>query len=394
MQQLVYINILFRETYDNVLFQWGNEFMSKEQENLMNRIKKISEFDDTSRQYEVDLTHIANKKMNIKLLENILKDPFNDSQYSNDNILKIKYATFYCVNIYHRHQFNKEILDKLWETYADQFKEFKSFNHLKVNRFLLESDLCSDLDKQKDILEKASNDAVKYPNNAGYQHAFAVLFVDIVEKNEQNFEQCRELIETWNSKAFTAINSAIQRDSEYARYYCTKGRILSLMGRYDEADEQIYTAIIKEDSTKVDYAIRISKYQYYKIQNQYKKQLNDLQTQIKNEQEEISRMNNSVISNIETITLFSGIVSFVLGSLHLADGSSTVHAALLIVILMSCLMIVFVAFILLLHSSNKKFNKKSCYFLLIFSIVVIIMAIIIMGVLNDKYHICFFRTRE
>ena len=350
--------------------------------NLKNEIKEIAKLNDTSRDYELELTRIANEINNIADLEDILENSLNDPFFSYETNLKIKYAAFYCINIYHRHQFNKEILDDLWEKYGTQFESFKSYDHLKVSRFWLEMDLCSDLNIQYEMLKTANRDAASYPDNAGYQHVFAVLFVNIVEKNEQDCEQHQELIKKWNRQALTSINTAIGYDPEYAGYYCTKGRILSIMGNYDEADVEFHRAIIKENSAKADYAIIISKYQYYKIQNQYKKQLNNLQTQIKSEQEEINRMNNSVISNIETITLFSGVVSFVLGSLHLADGSSTVHAALLIVILMSCLMIVFVAFILLLHSSDKKFNKNPCYFLLVFSVIVVIISIIIMWLSN------------
>ena len=374
---------------------------------LIHKINEILNDDkiinDVSRDYEVSLTKLVNSGFDINVANNILKSP---STYGLRNVnlsssteptkdFKTLYAIFYCINIYHRHHFNKEKLDVIWNQYFLRFKDkFKSINHLNVNRFLLELNFCSDFKRQEEILKCALNDAIDYPQNAGYQHAFAALFVDIAEKNEKDAKLYDKIVEVWYNDAINAINIAINLDSNYARYYCTKGRMLSMKGKYIEADEQICTAIVKEDSLKTDYAIRINKYQYYRIQNKSKMQLKDIQLQIENEQEEINKMRNSVISNIETIALFSGVVSFILGTLTITNKTSVAHAALLIVVLMSCLMIVFVAFILLLHSSDKKFNKGSCYFLLIFSIIIIIISIIIMGVSNDKYHICFFKTWE
>lgn len=358
------------------------------EEIILKNIKNILYYDgsDTSRDYEVNLTSFVHTDFNIEAANRILDKPNEYNLFNEkDDDLKILYAVFYCINIYHRHNFNNEKLNTLWNKYSSQFEKFESLPHLDINRFLLELNFCNDLDKQQDFLQRASNEAARFHENAGYKHAFALLFVDIIEKNENDVDFYTNLIKDWYSKAINAINSAIQLDPNYARYYCTKGRILSIMGNYKEADEQICTAIVKEDSAKYDYAIIINKYQYYRIQNQSKMQLKNFQCQIENVQEEIDKTSNSIISNIETIALFSGVVSFILGTLTITNETSIAHAALLIVVLMSCLMIVFVAFILLLHSSDKKFNKGSCYFLLVFSI------IIIMGVSNDKNHICFFK---
>lgn len=343
---------------------------------LQNKIESaIGENLDTSREYEVSLTRLVNTDFDISTAESLLHELRDMSN------MKIAYAVFYCVNIYHRSLFNVEKLDEIWTTYSGFFdspESYPSINHLRVNRFRVGLTADTTLRSQEDNLTMAYNLCQKYHNNAGYLHSFCALFASLLELNETSQDNYEKLLEKWKHMALKSVDAAINLDDQYAKYYCTKGRILSARGEYDNADREICMAIAKEDSSRGDYAVRIGDYQYYRLQNQLRRQQNLLNK----EEESINTIKNSIVSNIETIALFSGIISFVLGSLSLADGNTAVHAGLLIFILMGCLTTVFSVFTLLLHAGDSKYKKITALLVAICSLVVSSISVILSGVLN------------
>ena len=250
--------------------------------------------------------------------------------------------------------------------------------HLDVNRFRISLSVNDTHDVQKDYLNKAYRLSQEHPNNAGFLHSFCALFASILEFNENNTDLYNDFLRNWKERALRTVEEAIHRDDSYAKYYCTKGRILSASGEYDKADKEIGMAIAKENSNRPDYAVRISDYQYYRLQNQLRKQ----RSIITEEQESINMIKNSIVSNIETIALFSGIISFVLGSLNLANGSTVVQSELLIVVLMGCLSAVFTVFTLLLHAGDNTYKKRVAIVVMIVSIIISSGAIFLSGVVN------------
>ncbi len=68
------------------------------------------------------------------------------------------------------------------------------------------------------------------------------------------------------------INHAISLDSNYAKFYCTKARILGLKNRYVEAQQLLNLAISLEDSSRADYALTIMTYQNHKLAISIQKQ--------------------------------------------------------------------------------------------------------------------------
>lgn len=338
---------------------------------LQNKIQHaIDNYSDTSRTYEVNLTKIVNTDFKINIAMELLEI------LKKSNKMDEAYAVFYCINIYHRNLFNNDDLDKLWKIYSKDFEKYDSFEHLKINRFRISLLPIATFSEQEEYLKLAYKNKEKYADNAGYIHAFSALFANIIEKNENNLEFREKILKDWNPYALDAVNEAITLDYKYAKYYCTKGRILSAYCEYDKADKAICKAIAMENSTRTDYAVRINDYQYYRLQNQIQKQ----KALIDEEQKSIDNLSRSIVSNIETIALFSGIISFVLGSLKLVDGETAVQACLLIFTLMGCLSAVFSIFILLLHLGDKNYNNKVAINIILVSIIFSIIATILSGV--------------
>ena len=141
----------------------------------------------------------------------------------------------------------------------------------------------------------AFRDAQLLNSNAGYLQAFCNAFATICEKC--NEDDCKQVANIWFERALSSIDKAIMLDPQYAKFYCTKGRILALGGRYTEAIALINQAISKEDSSRSDYALTIAGYQYYKLQIQMRQQRDELQNQISQLQKALSVLNlNTSIS--------------------------------------------------------------------------------------------------
>ena len=205
---------------------------------------------ESARSYELDLTAFAMKLTGHQdLLAQIL-----DGDYPE----RIRYAAFYCNHIILRRIKDFDRLAGLIDSYGPTFDGHKTYDHL-VSLYMIESDALYDYEQ---ILAATYKDSIFFDDNAGFVHLFADVFASIFERGGLRSEE--EYLEKWYEKALAAVETAIELDASYAKYYCTKARILCIAGRYNEAETNINKAISLEVSTRSDYFIRISNYQYYK----------------------------------------------------------------------------------------------------------------------------------
>ena len=152
------------------------------------------------------------------------------------------------------------------------------------------------------------------------------------------------------------------QDSKYAKFYCTHGRLFAVAGRYEEALDYLNKAIDKEDSSKADYPIRIGRYlafaQQIRAQQQNFENRLAADEQLKTVTQAFEdQTKESTTKSMEFLGLFSGIVSFTIGSLTIGSAvaeQSIKHAAGLIIVLMGALMGVFAAFGIILHGAWGK----------------------------------------
>ena len=219
---------------------------------IRNQMREFSLLGEVTREYDKDITTYATKH-NSKPVRDWLKDILNDQT----EIENVKYAAFYLLQIMCRQNKDYTEMKNLFDQYPS-FSNHESFSHL---RFLYQISNVQDLDNDK-LLEQTETHACNFPENAGYIHLFADCFANICE---QSTEAEREtIIDRWGLKALKAVDAAIRLDEPYAKFHCTKARILMFLHRYNEAIRQINLAIDKEDSNRVDYYIRLSDYQHYK----------------------------------------------------------------------------------------------------------------------------------
>lgn len=205
------------------------------------------------RDYEKEISRFANNHTSSESIQAFQELMVEGSEYA--------YEAFFCLATILRHDRD---FSKLWELISNaekrsDLRNHVSFLHIKI-MYETHSESLYDYDQ---LLNSAHQSACELFENSGYHHTFANAFATICEKCLP--EDLNTLVNTWYDSALYCVNKAISLEPDYAKYYCTKARIVSIKHHYEEASELILKAIDKEDSKKSDYALLIGNYQYYRI---------------------------------------------------------------------------------------------------------------------------------
>lgn len=303
--------------------------------------------EDTTREFELTLTMLSVEEES-EALRPCLLELLDDTTRSQD----VRYAAFYTLVILERNNLNNADLNGLFKKYRSQFSEKTSMDHLFLTSVLRQENI-----DFSQYLEIAEASAAQMPTNSGYTHLLAEMVARAVEETEDPV--AREALRTeWYPKGLSAINHAIHHGGGYAKYRCTKGRLLATNGLFDAADAEIRCAIDEEDSSRSDYSIRIGQYQYYRIQVQANKKIFQIQEDSAHMKAEVAQqleaLKGSLMSNVEIIAFFAGIISFIIGSLTLASGHTAREACAMIMALLGCLLGAFSGLGALLHTGDLR----------------------------------------
>ena len=210
--------------------------------------------DERTRDYEVRLTDLATRNCTpeaIAALAEIVADVTSDEN--------IRYAAFYALNVIYRRLDDFEKLDDLMQEYSDDFSDHPTFNHLELLSRLDRGDYSNPYA----LLAMARSDAEHFKRNAGFAHLYADLFATIFESHA--IADTAKYLDRWYQSALAAAEHAIALDPSYAKFYCTRARIYAIGEFFDEADRDVQKAIGLEDSSRLDYAVRLQRYHYYKL---------------------------------------------------------------------------------------------------------------------------------
>lgn len=340
--------------------------------------------EDTDRDYEKQITTLIFQNFGSKEEKNLLKllgdydkdSNFRDTDYSyffysqsDEYCQKIAYTAFFSLITYYRHQFDNEKLNILWKDYRKKFTSFKSYKHLEILYILYNIKKIKTIQQANHYLRIAKDNIEKYKDsktgkeNPGFNHALGDLYACICEKFEN--DSIIKIKKKWEDIAINAVSNAIKIET-YAVFYCTYGRILSISGKFEKAEKQFNLAISKENSSIQDYSLRLGKYNYYRNYNKSR----ILAKRIQDQFDTIDSMKNSIITNIEVVGIFSGIVSLIISSLQIANNHSPVESGLLILTLMGVLVAALSTFSLLLHIGRIKLSH------LITTIVIILLSVV------------------
>lgn len=181
-----------------------------------------------------------------------------------------------------------------------------------------------------------------------------------------------EALDAHLTKALDDIEVVLDSDRNYAKYYCTKGRLLTAKKGYVDAIHSITKAISIEDSSRSDYTLRVNQYQIHLQQAKNLQALDRtehaLNDKIQHFEDVIEQQTKeSLIKNMEYLGLFAGIISFTIGSINIASSvaeQSLLAAAGLIIVLLGALLCVFAGFGFILHGVNRKSPRNLIVFVM------------------------------
>lgn len=347
-----------------------------------NELKKrfLSLPPETERAYEVQLVNIAMSDHTSEFAQ-LLREMLDDKGEEDP----VRFAAFCALCEIRRRQKDYSHELRLLQEGEEQFADHPFYSHIKllyyVDNFKYED--------HEEILTLARRNTDRLPLNAGVWHAFADLTATAFETAD--FSGVEPPAAHWLSDALMAVDWALRLDPSYAKFHCTKGRLLALQGDFDQASALIREAVDLEDSHKSDYAIRINGYlnhlqqvqsktqnrhmenklsQYMEQQmEQYAQQIGVQQAELRQQTDRVmEELQDSMSKNLEFIGLFAGIISFTIGSISIAGSlaeSSFAAAAGLIIVLMGALLCVFAGFGVVLHGFEKrKWIRNALVFLL------------------------------
>lgn len=301
--------------------------------------------DETKRDYENAIVTFVMKKR---------KETPNDFQAILESLMdddndKVAFAAFVALCSILRRSKNHKAHQKLIESREKQFAgNHPLLPHLKL---LLYVDGNFVYEEKDFILHSAQKNARALPNHAGVLHAFSDIVATAFEYAD--FIGAQPPDDHWIKDGIQTVEKAISIERNYAKFYCTKARLLALQKEFGHALKLIRTAIDLESSEEADYALRINEYLNHLQRIQFKKTYLDLHQQA---QEITDKLDHSLARNLEFIGLFSGIVSFTIGSISIVNSlakQSFVGAAYLIIVLMGTLLCAFSSFSFVLHRHQK-----------------------------------------
>ena len=204
--------------------------------------------EECSREFEADLSAFCTRHMDAQLVQQLRQLVAEEEE-------DLAYRAFYALTIIYRNRKDYQQLQALFEE-NPRFAGHPSYHHLLI-LFQLEAETFFDA---LELLELAREDARQHRDNAGYLHLFAHLFVYTCEKSRGEMrEQVRR---EYYDDVEQAVEDAIRLDPAYAKFYCTKARVVAQRGRYAEAYSLINKAVATESSARKDYALRLLDYRH------------------------------------------------------------------------------------------------------------------------------------
>ena len=307
---------------------------------------------------------------------------------------KLAFSAFCIAENYARRSENRTDLEELMVDYGGYFKDEPFTLHLKVCTTIKELEAYKKDDREKfnfdTILANARKNMEQLTGNIGADHAFAETILLVFENAPELMAHLTDRKKEKLLQEALDTMVIVHNKDDYAKFFCTHARLFAVAGKYDEAQEYLNIAIDKEDNTKSDYPIRVGRYLTY-LQQVRTQQNAEINKMLADEQlhkvvktlEDQTRDTNT--KSMEFLGLFSGIVSFTIGSISISgeiDKFTANQVAGLIVVLMGALMGVFAGFGIILHGADmrKRNNYKGLRNLL-----VLLMGI---GVVIGGLYIC------
>ena len=288
------------------------------------------------RSYEQNVTRVATRisKSELEAYEEAL---------GNREKVRAERLFAYCVSFtYFRRQRDLGKCLDLYEKYCDEFGEEFIVMHL-LSIAVKETGRRKDLVKSIELGRQALS---IHPRHVGALHTLAGSLFLLAEEDGIENRASKERLQ----EARDLVEEALDLESDYPKFFATKAEIVSALGDHNGALREISKAIDKEDSESSDYSLRISDYLARKLKIELRKSIESVTDESRREL--TAAMNEARESNLQTLTFFVAVISFVIAGINIAVKFSIQDAALLIFLLASAMLMAFSGFILLYDSKS------------------------------------------
>lgn len=285
------------------------------------------------------------------VLDNNLKDRENELiGYVNDSNTLHKFSAFYLLLIICREYNNYSKYNMYVDRYGNFFNQYKLYK-IVLSTYYRNKAILGEKECYRNCIRFAEEACSVLPTNLAVKHHYAAMIVLAVE---DGFEISPDKIEN----AINGLDSVIATYSNHAVYYSTQGRLLALIGKYEQGEEKLKKALDLEEVNDKDSMIRIGEYNFYLLQikvmmesQQVKHRINDFNSVFEGIKNDLDSVKTQYL---EYLAFFSSVLAYILISIDIAIKTDDFNKCAGIILLFAgSLVIAFSLFRMLLYYSSK-----------------------------------------
>lgn len=301
------------------------------------------------RSYEVQLTKYASQnvtKVEFDLLLSWLRERVHSPQSA-------AFECFFVLCIFSRRLKNFSEYRELLRDFGTYFEHLPLYHHIEA-LYYKQFDTPNDIEMAMTCASKAAQHP-ELSRQVGVLHSYVE---SVVKAEEHNQNVSPSILED----AMIKINEVVKLDNHYAKFHCTRGRLLALREDFPEARRAIHKAIDLEDSTNIDYSIRINEYQSHLTRIQMEEKSHLILKELKETKAEFEQSKKDMVvsmeklqkDNLQFLGFFVAIISLTIGSLNMIGDKSFHETAYLIMILTGCILLGYVSLGMLFQPKQVK----------------------------------------
>jgi len=288
--------------------------------------------DETQRAFESAAVELV---MQRRVERQLLKDVLADREQPATR----RYAAFFSLGTLYRRSRDTSLLIELIDANREEFQGRGTFAHLEAMA-LSQRDEPGDRDAALRFARKARE---MLPRHPGILHSFAAISLKALDAGIVN-DRDAILME-----ARTALDEAMSAVPKYAKFEATLARWYLAGGRTEEARSATLRAMDLEDSSHVDYSLRIADYISLMSTIELKQAQRTLEAQVDAVRVESDRVRSEVgrfvtevqIRYLELLGFFSVIIGLVLSGVQIATGMLVEDAARILLVVAGAILVAF-----------------------------------------------------
>jgi hypothetical protein len=220
------------------------------------------------------------------------------------------------------------------ELVHDHEPEFGHEPHFEVFRVVLARWTGEDIRGIKLALEPSERAVAMLPTDPGVLHQYAELVASLGEIDAA-------AAAPYMQKALDRVSSAIESSPMYnANYYSTRVRLNNLLGNFHSARADISRAISGENTRSLDYARRISKYEFIRLLITTRQQQRDMEAK---QRAVLADLDQFKAQQLSILSLLAALIALVAVTASIATRVTVEQAVRLIASSGGVIVIVFAA---------------------------------------------------